>query len=116
MSTKTMITPTTPTELMATNPERTRLTADPVSLAREMGRAYQEMLTYYRREAAVAEADAKARAPAAPDLEHLLETPSDQLTWWALGCIAGHDPEQARIMWERALAEAFNELTSGHRA
>jgi len=116
MNDKTEMTPAALAEPTASTPERIRLATDPVSLAREMGRAYQEMLTYYSKEMSPAEADARTRDPAGADLERMLETPADQLSWWALGRIAGRDPEQARTLWERAITQAFHELASGHRA
>jgi len=106
----------TPSDLTPAEPEPPRLVADGATLGHEMGRAYREMLSYYRKEMSLAEADARARSPGGGDLEHLLETPPDQLSWWVLGRVAGQDPEQAQAIWERAAEQAFNELASGNRA
>jgi hypothetical protein len=115
MTDETTIVTATPTELTPSAPEPPSLAADPASLAREMGQAYQQMVAYYSKEMSASEADARARAPVGTDLERLLETPPDQVSWWALGRVAGHDPEQARAIWERTLTDAQNEFASGNR-
>jgi hypothetical protein len=84
------------------------------SLAREMARAYERMVDYYRRELSPAEAD--ARALGGGDLDRLEATPADQLSWFDLGGATRLDPERAGAIWERAVAAARDELTSGHRA
>jgi hypothetical protein len=86
------------------------------SLAREMARAYLQMREFYRREMAPAAADAWAGDPAGDDVGRIAETPPHEISWWTLGRLAALDPERAQAAWERILAEARDELASGHRA
>jgi len=95
--------------------EQARAVAEVGSLAREMGRAYRERVEHYRKEMSVEQADARASDGGA-QVAALEQTPPDQLDWWVLGRAADLDPERARAAWERALAEARDELYSGHRA
>ena len=55
---ETTIAPNAAPELAARAPEQPRLAADPASLAREMGRAYQQMVAYYSKEMSPTKADA----------------------------------------------------------
>ena len=86
------------------------------SLAREMAHAHNQMLSYYSRELGLGNDEALARASGGADIEHVEATPADQVTWWDLSRVAQADPERARALWERLLAEARDELMSGHRA
>jgi hypothetical protein len=87
------------------------------SLAREMARAYVEMLRFHK------DLMDKSENPAgvAADLparrrKRVMEAPPNQISWLTLGQVAQHDPERARAAWERIQTEALDELESGHRA
>jgi hypothetical protein len=86
------------------------------SLAREMSRAVVEMAAYYERTGmSTSQAAAHARA-LADDTAQVMATPPDQISWSTLGRLAEHEPETAQAAWQRILAEAQDELVSGHRA
>ncbi len=110
---------TNATPMLQVAPERVpehQLAHEAGSLAREMARAYSQMLDHYRRELSFDQADARARDTGGSDLEQLEATPPDQLSWWVLGRVAQQDPARAHQAWERAQDEARQELTTGHRA
>ena len=65
------------------------------SLAREMARAYREMLTFYTRDLGLSNEEALARASGGADIEQAETTPADQLDWLTLGEVARVDPERA---------------------
>ncbi len=96
--------------------QENRSIAEAVSLAQEMGRAYRQRVQHLRKEMSLDQALTMAGDSAGDDVARLEATPPDQLDWWALGRAAELDPERARAAWERALAEARDELYSGHRA
>ena len=103
-------------ELAPTVPSQPPAAAEAGSLARELARAFLRMRDYYRREMAPADADARASDPAGDDVERIAETPPHEISWWTLGRLAAVDPERAQAAWERILAEARDELESGHRS
>jgi hypothetical protein len=74
------------------------------------------MAAYYERTGmSTSQAAAHARA-LADDTARVMETPPDQISWSTLGRLAEHEPEAAQAAWQRILAEAHDELVSGHRA
>jgi hypothetical protein len=93
--------------------------AEVMTIAREMARAYLSMAEFYRdkMKQTQAEADASAR-PVADDewRRRMVEGPADQVGWWGLSSLAESDPKAAYLAWERIKAEARDELASGHRA
>jgi hypothetical protein len=89
------------------------------SLAREMGRAYERTVAWYREELKLSadEADATARGKGDPEwARRALTEPPDQVSWSGLSRLIEHDPEAGWAAWERIKAEARHDLASGHRA
>ncbi len=88
------------------------------SLARELGRAYGELVADYKRlwRIETAEAIEKARTPRERALEMAATDPPEQLSWHTLSTVMEHDPGAARAAWERVKDAARRELRSGHRA
>ena len=105
-------------ELAPTVPSQPPSRAEAGSLAREMARAYVQMVRLHRErlDLSAAEADARAGDLAAYDAERVVDAPPDEVSWFSLGRAAEHDPARAQAAWERIGAEARDELASGHRA
>lgn len=108
-----------------TQPQPAATSADETgSLARELGRVYQSLATFYRDELALSPADADRRARGADmtpeeiaaDRDRLAAAPVDQVSWFDLNRLANRDPADALAVWDRLKAEARRELDSGHRA
>ncbi len=87
------------------------------SLARELGRAYDELIASYRRSWGIdaAEAIEKARTPRERALEMAETDPPDQLSWYTLTAVMEHDPGAGLAAWHRVKDQARQELRSGHR-
>lgn len=87
------------------------------SLARELGRAYDELIDSYKRSWRIetAEAIEKARTSRERALEMAATDPPDQLSWYTLSTLMEHDPGAALAAWERVKAAARKDLHSGHR-
>jgi hypothetical protein len=104
-----------------TVPETDTTTDEIGGLARELGRAYRQMVEHYQREWKLApvDADAKARGVDEPspawDRTLALERPADEVHWFDLQRLAEHDPEAVTIAWNRIKAAAREDLASGHR-
>jgi hypothetical protein len=103
---------------MPRDPDWPATREDVGSLVREMGKAHAEMLSFiveqYRE--TVEAADGKLRKTDEERLDSALRRVPSHLSWFDLSTIAGHSPEQAMETWGRVLAEASDELESGHRA
>jgi hypothetical protein len=89
-----------------------------MSLARELGASFGEMVKCYREMSGLSPQEALARASEThpTDEERILRAPPDQLSWSQLDTLAERDPELARRLWEEVKREAREELQSGHRA
>lgn len=87
------------------------------SLARELGRAYDELIDSYKRSWRIetAEAIEKARTPRERALEMAATDPPEHLSWHTLTTLMEHDPGAVREAWERVKDAARKELRSGHR-
>lgn len=87
------------------------------SLARELGRAYGELVADYKRlwRIETAEAIETARTPRERALEMAATDPPEQLSWHTLSTVMEHDPGAALAAWGRIKDEAGKELRSGHR-
>lgn len=111
------------TERQAAVPIANRTSFDPEpadevgSVAREMGRAYGELVADYKRlwRIETAEAIEKARTPRERALELAATDPPDQLSWHTLSSVMEHDPGAALAAWGRIKDAAGKELRSGHR-
>jgi len=95
----------------------TTATAETGSVAREMGRAYAELVESHRRAWGVdaAEAVAKAREQGEWAVEAARTDAPDRVRWGTLATAMEHDPEAVRAAWERVQAEARAEFATGHR-
>jgi hypothetical protein len=99
-------------------PRTTAAPADELgSLARELARAYDELIASYRRSWGIdaAEAIEKAHTPRDRALEMAQTDPPDQLSWHTLSMVMEHDPGAGLAAWERIKDAARRELRSGHR-
>lgn len=89
-------------------------------LAREMGKAYRDMLRYYKQREGLSpeEAEAKMQAMVEAGGDRLLASPPppEELSWWDLNDLAEVSEEQALAAWERTKEAAAQELSSGLRS
>jgi hypothetical protein len=93
-------------------------------LARELGRAFQELATFYRDQLEMTPDDAARRArgvdltpaEAAADRARVQTAPADQVSWFDLTRLADRNPEDAIAVFRRLKEDARTELASGHRA
>jgi hypothetical protein len=88
------------------------------SVVRELARAYQQSVQFQLTEMqrSLPEADAAARRYIGEPFETDADYPADKVSWSRLQRLIDHDPERGWALWERAKAEARNELSAGHRA
>lgn len=103
----------------ANQPSFEPVPADEVgSLARQLGRAYDELVKSFQRAYRIeaAEAIEKARTPRDRALEMAATDPPEQVSWYTLAAAMEHDPAAALAAWQRVKEAAIQELRSGHRA
>ncbi|MGA2255555.1 MAG: hypothetical protein ABSG53_12900 [Thermoguttaceae bacterium] len=89
------------------------------SLARELVKARNQLLDYYRKEYGCSGPEAIAKVDeftSAANVERILAIPPDRTGWHDLEQLAVVDPELLARRWEEMKKEAFAELASGHRA
>jgi hypothetical protein len=87
------------------------------ALARKMVAALRQMVEVLQRQLGLSAADAvaKADAPGQAIVDKALKGPADQVGWADLEYVARSDPEAAARQWQEVVAEALDELRSGHR-
>jgi hypothetical protein len=89
------------------------------SLARRLAAAYAALVASRRElvKESVDEAEHQVRASDDPEWQRrALNEPADEVSWWSLTPLIEADPEAGWAVWKRVLAEASDELVSGHRA
>src|SRR5262249_14854200 len=86
-------------------------------LAGELAAAFARMVRTYREHFRMPLPEALDRAGGdCSDVEHALNAPPDQVSWFDLDLIARSDPEKARGRWREVVQAARDEVRSGHRA
>lgn len=87
-------------------------------LAAELGRAFGQMVGFYREHYGLSPGEARTKASDLPDpfLERTLTAPPDQMSWLDLDAVAQLDPDRARARWEEIKEAAREEIRTGHRA
>jgi hypothetical protein len=88
-------------------------------LAREAGRAFGQLVSYYREHYKLSPEEARNRAyelTESENAEAILNRPAEEVDWLDLDRLARHDPALAEQRWEDAKEAALDELQSGHRA
>lgn len=87
-------------------------------LAQELGSAFGRMVNFYRGHYRLSAEEAVARADeATPEyMDHILNAPPDQVSWFDLDTLAQKDEAKALERWEQIKQAARNEIRSGYRA
>ena len=93
-------------------------TSDVKELARTLGKVFTEYVDYQKRRNGLSgeQALAKAEEGDPEGALQVMDSPSDQVDWFALEALAREDPELAVLKWESMKQEAREELTTGSRA
>jgi hypothetical protein len=83
-----------------------------------MALAFRGMVAYYRNDCLMSlrEATEQAAAPCPEHDEQTLTGPPEEVSWYALDCVAQYDAEAVQRRWEEVKGAAREELRSGFRA
>jgi hypothetical protein len=100
-------------------PPTTPSTMEAGALARELAKARNKLIAYYKHQFDQSTPGAGGNAemlPTTANVERIQQTPADRSSWLDIEQLAAVDPALAARRWEEIKAEAFAELASGHRA
>ena len=86
-------------------------------LAREVAHAFRSMLRFYEQSCKLSHEQALERMREGDPVyvERIIATAPEELTWFEIDFLAGHDPEKALQLWEQVKQAARDDLRSGHR-
>jgi hypothetical protein len=97
--------------------EAERATSEARDLAQEMGNSFGQLVAGYVEYFGLTPEEARARtSDGAGQVERILASPPDQVSWFDLNSLERHAPGQAQVQWDKLKEAAREELRNGHRA